>query len=383
MQPPGKDLERKIRQRTARVGVIGLGHLGLPLALEMAKAGFQVTGIDIDMSRAESVNAGKSDIVDVPTETLESLVLMGRIKATQSLAAVENLDAVSICVPIPLQKDREPDLSYVIVAVEAIHNHLHAGHLIILESTTYPSTTQEVVLPILEKTGLQLGQDFFLAYSAEQNKNYTNRNIPKVIVGMTSRCTELATLLYQQFVPVSSPEAAKTTRLSKRAFRSVSTAMANEMVLINRELSTNIQEAAEMASQINGQTPAFAITDVMDALNEKRKSLKGSKILTLGVACKRDTSDIRESPAVEIMRGLHKKGAIVYYSDPYVPLLKINNHTVKSIEMTPEILQNMDCVLVLTDHSAVDYEMIAEHSFLILDRCNVLRNLSGSNIIRL
>lgn len=383
MQPPGKDLERKIRHRTARVGVIGLGHLGLPLAVEMAKAGFQVTGIDIDMSRAESVNAGKSDIVDVPTETLESLVLMGRIKATQSLAAVENLDAVSICVPIPLQKDREPDLSYVIVAVEAIHNHLHAGHLIILESTTYPSTTQEVVLPILEKTGLQLGQDFFLAYSAEQNKNYTSRNIPKVIVGMTSRCTELATLLYQQFVPVSSPEAAKTTRLSKRAFRSVSTAMANEMVLINRELSTNIREAAEMASQINGQTPAFAITDVMDALNENRKSLKGSKILTLGVACKRDTSDIRESPAVEIMRGLHKKGAIVYYSDPYVPSLKINNRTVKSIEMTPEILQNMDCVLVLTDHSAVDYEMIAEHSFLILDRCNVLRNLAGSNIIRL
>jgi UDP-N-acetyl-D-glucosamine dehydrogenase len=211
------DMEKKIRERTAKVGVIGLGHVGLAVAVEMAKAGFHVTGIDIDMSRAESVNAGRSYILNVPTETLESLVIRGRIKATQSLAAVENLDAVSICVPIPLQKNREPDLSYVIAAVEAIHNHLHAGHLIILENSTYPRTTREVVLPILEKTGLQLGQDFFLAYSSDSastlNETDTTRNISKEIVGMTSRCTELATLLYEQFVPLCLPEVTKTVKL--------------------------------------------------------------------------------------------------------------------------------------------------------------------------
>jgi nucleotide sugar dehydrogenase len=214
-----KELEQKIHDRTARIGVIGLGHVGLAVAVEMAKAGFHVTGIDIDMSRAESVNAGRSYILNVPNETLESLVIRGRIKATQSLAALENLDAVSICVPIPLQKNKEPDLSYVIAAVEAIHNHLHAGHLIILENSTYPRTTREVVLPILEKTGLQLGQDFFLAYLSDGastlNETDTTRNVSKVIVGMTSRCTELATLLYEQFVPLCLPEVAKTVKLLK------------------------------------------------------------------------------------------------------------------------------------------------------------------------
>jgi UDP-N-acetyl-D-glucosamine dehydrogenase len=365
----GEELEKKIRHRTARVGVIGLGHVGLSLAIDMARVGFQVTGIDIDMSRAESVNAGKSDIVDVPSEILESLVLAGRIKATQSFAAVENLDAVCICVPVPLQKIREPDLSFVIAAVEAIHNHLHTGHLIILESATYPSTTQEVILPILEKTGLQLGQDFFLAYSAMREKNYTNRNIPKVIVGMTPRCTDLATLLYGQVVPVYLPEASTM-------------AMADEMVLLDRGVSTGMLETAAMAGKINGETRAFAVTDVMDALNEKRKSLKGSKILTLGVACKPDTSDIRESSAVKIMRSLHKKGAILYYCDPHVPSLKIDKRTLRSIDMTPEVLQNMDCVLLLTDHSAFNYEMIAGHSFLILDRCNALKDFSAPNVIR-
>lgn len=386
----GQDLEKKIRHRTARVGVIGLGHVGLPLALEMAKAGFRVTGIDIDMSKAESVNAGKSYILDVPSETLHSLVTKGRIKATQSLAAVENLDAVSICVPTPLRKTKTPDLSYVIAAVEAIHNHLRPGQLIVLESTIYPSTTRELVLPILEKTGLRLGEDFFLVYSPERfdsaNKTYSSRNVPKVIGGMTPRCTELATLLYRQFieriVPVCSPEAAEMVKLLENTFRSINIAMANEMALICHKLGINIWEVIEMAGQINDQIPALAISRVMDALNEKEKSLKGSKILTLGVAYKRDTSDIRESPAIEIVRGLHKKGAIVYYSDPHVPSLEIDNLTLKSTEMTPEVLQSMDCVLVLTDHSAFNYEMIAAHSFLILDRRDALKDFSGSNVIR-
>jgi UDP-N-acetyl-D-glucosamine dehydrogenase len=386
----GKELEEKIQNRSARVGVIGLGHVGLPLAFEMAKAGFRVTGIDIDMSKAESVNAGKSYILDVPSETLHSLVTKGRIKATQSLAAVENLDAVSICVPTPLRKTKTPDLSYVIAAVEAIHNHLRPGQLIVLESTIYPSTTRELVLPILEKTGLRLGEDFFLVYSPERfdsaNKTHSSRNVPKVIGGMTPRCTELATLLYQQFieriVPVCSPEAAEIVKLLENTFRSINIAMANEMALICHKLGINIWEVIEMAGQINDQIPALAISRVMDALNEKQKSLKGSKILTLGVAYKRDTSDIRESPAIEIVRGLHKKGAIVYYCDPHVPSLEIDNLTLKSTEMTPEVLQSMDCVLVLTDHSAFNYEMIATHSFLILDRRDALKDFSGSNVIR-
>lgn len=209
------DLEKKIRERTAKVGVIGLGHAGLPLAVEMAKAGFQVTGIDIDGVRTDSVNSGKSYILTVADETLESLVIRESLKATQSLAAVENLDIVGVCVPTPLEKTGLPDFSYLIAAVEAIHNHLHMGHLIILENTTYPQTTREVVLPILEKTGLQSGQDFFLAYSSNGTSNEadTTRNISTVIVGMTSRCTELATLLHEQFVPALLPETAKPAKL--------------------------------------------------------------------------------------------------------------------------------------------------------------------------
>jgi UDP-N-acetyl-D-glucosamine dehydrogenase len=387
----GENLEKKIRDRTARVGVIGLEYVGLPLVVEMAKAGFQVTGIDFDMSKAEAVNAGKSYLFNVPSETLQSLVTKGRIKATQSLAAVENLDSVNICVPTPLRESKTPDLSYVIAAFEAIHNHLHPVQLLILESTIYPSTIRELVLPILQKNGLRLGKDFFLAYSAERidasNKIYTAVNIPKVIGGMTPRCMELARLLYQQFidrlVPVGSPEAAEMVKLLESIFRSVNIAMANEMALICHKLGINIREVIEMAGQINDyQMPDLAISNVINALNEKQKSLKGSKILALGVTYKRDTDDILESPAIEVMRGLLNKGAIVYYSDPHVPSLKIGDLALKSTEMTSEVLQSMDCVLVLTDHSAFNYEMIAAHSFLILDKCNALKDFSRSNVIR-
>jgi UDP-N-acetyl-D-glucosamine dehydrogenase len=386
-----ENLEKKIRDRTARVGVIGLGYVGVPLVVEMAKAGFQVTGIDIDGSKAEAVNAGKSCISNVPSETLQSLVIKGRIKATQSLAAINNLDSVNICVPTPSRESKTRDLSYVIAATEAIHNHLHPGQLIILESTIYPSTIRDLVLPILQKNGLRLGKDFFLAYSAERidagNKTYTALNIPKVISGMTPRCLELARLLYQQFidriVPVCSPEVAEMIKLLENTLRSVNIAMANEMALVCHKLGINIWEVIEMAGQISDyQMPDVAISRVMNALNEKQKSLKGSKILGLGVTYKRDTGDILGSPALEIMQGLHNKGAIVYYSDPHVPSLKIGNRILKSTEMTPEVLQSMDCVLVMTDHSAFNYEMIAAHSFLILDKRNALKDFSRSNVIR-
>jgi UDP-N-acetyl-D-glucosamine dehydrogenase len=430
-----KELEQKIRNRTARAGVIGLGYVGLPLAVEMAKAGFQVTGIDIDNSKTESVNAGKSYILDVPSELLQPLIRKGRMRATQSQAAVENLDALSICVPTPLGKTKTPDLSYVIAAVEAVHNHLRPEQLIILESTTYPGTTRELALPILEKSGLGVGKDFFLAYSPERldpgNRSYTTQNIPKVIGGITEHCTELATLFYQQFVetvvPVSSPEVAEMVKLLENTFRSVNIALANEIALMCQKFTINVWEVIEaaktkpfgfmpfypgpglgghcipvdpyyltwkakmngfeprlieLAGHINSQMPAFTVSHVTDALNERQKSLKGSKILVLGVTYKRDTNDIRESPALEVLQGLHEKGAIVYYSDPYVRSLEIGNRTLKSTATTPEILQSMDCVLVLTDHSTFNYHMIAANSFLVLDKRNALKDLSGSNVIR-
>jgi UDP-N-acetyl-D-glucosamine dehydrogenase len=432
---PGEDLEGKIRQRTAKLGVIGLGYVGLPLAIEMAQQGFQVTGIDIDRGKVESVNAGISYILDATNETLFSLVVKERLRATQSLAAVESLDAVSICVPTPLRKTKDPDLSYVIASVEAVHNHLRPGQLVVLESTTYPGTTREVVLPILEKSGLQVGKDFFLAFSPERvdpgNKNYTTKNIPKVIGGMTPRCTELAALLYQQFVdqivPVSSSEAAEMIKLLENTFRSVNIALVNEMARMCRKFGINVWEVieaaktkpfgfmpfypgpglgghcipvdpyyltwkakmngfeprlVELAAVINDQMPDFTVGRIVDVLNERQKSLKGSQVLALGVAYKRDANDIRESPALEVLRGIHEKGASIAYSDPHVPAITLNEKLLKSVSVCPEVLQKSDCVVILTDHSAFDYAMIVANSHLILDCRNALKDFSGANIVR-
>jgi UDP-N-acetyl-D-glucosamine dehydrogenase len=429
-------LANKIQDRTARVGVIGLGYVGLPLGVEMGKQGFQVTGIDIDRQKVDAVNAGISNILDVPSDVLLSLLTKKKIKATQSLAAVENLDTVSVCVPTPLRKTKEPDLSYVIAAAEAIGNHLQQGQLVVIESTTYPGTTREVVLPILEKSGLQVGKDFFLAFSPERvdpgNSVFTTRNIPKVIGGMTPQCVELAALLYSQFVervvPVSTPECAEMVKLLENTFRSVNIALANEMAVLCHEFGVDVWEVIdaaktkpfgfmpfypgpglgghcipvdpyyltwkarlngceprliELAGQINSQMPAFTIARVADVLNERQQSMKGSKILGLGVAYKRDTSDIRESPAIEVLKGLMERGAQVQYSDPYVPSIAFDGKVLQSINLKPDVLQSVDCVLVLTDHSIFDYGMIASHSPVIVDTRNALRNFSSPNIIRL
>lgn len=433
LQRPGKNLETKIQSRTASVGVIGLGYVGLPLVLEMAKAGFHVTGIDIDGKKVDSLDAGISYIPDLSSETIFPFVANERIRATQSLAAVERLDAVSICVPTPLRKTKDPDLSYVVAAVEAVHNHLRPEQLIILESTTYPGTTREVVLPILQKSGLEVGKDFFLAYSPERvdpgNKSYSTRNIPKVISGITPRCTELATLFYQQLieviVPVSCPEVAEMVKLLENTFRSVNIALANEMALMCQKFAISVWEVIEaaktkpfgfmafypgpglgghcipvdpyyltwkarmngfeprlieLAGQINSQMPAFTVSRVADALNERQKSLKGSKILAVGITYKRDANDIRESPALEVLRQLQEKGAFVYYTDSFVPFLSIGDTLMETTNLVPEILQSMDCVVVLTDHSTFNYEMIANHSPIVVDCRNVLREFSKSNI---
>jgi UDP-N-acetyl-D-glucosamine dehydrogenase len=432
----GRELEKKIHDRSAKVGVVGLGYVGLSLAVEMARVGFPVKGIDIDVTRVNAVNAGMSYNLDVSSEVLLALVSQDRLKATQAFATMQDLDALSICVPTPLRKTKDPDLSYVVAAIEALRNHLRPGQLVVLESTTYPGTTRELVLPILQETGLQVGEDFFLAYSPERvdpgNRTYKGRNIPKVISGITPRCTELAALFYGEFiekiVPVSSPEAAEMVKLLENTFRSVNIALANEMARLSHKLGINVWEVIEaaqtkpfgfmafypgpglgghcipvdphyltwkarangfcprlieVATEINAQMPTFTIERIVDALNERRMSLKGSKILALGVAYKRDSNDLRESPAVEVLRGLRYKGASTYYSDPYIASVDIEGEVLRSLHLTPDLVESMDCVVLLTDHSEFDYEMISAHSRLILDSRNGFRNFLSPAVIPL
>jgi UDP-N-acetyl-D-glucosamine dehydrogenase len=429
-------LEQKIRDRSAKLGVIGLGHVGLTLATEMAQKGFRVTGIDIDGGKVESVNAGISYVLGVPNESLFSIVANGALRATQSLAALESLDTISICVPTPLRKNKDPDLSFIMAAVEAIHNHLRPGKLIVLESTTYPGTTREIVLPILEKSGLKAGRDFFLAYSPERadpaDQAFTVCNIPQVIGGITPRCTELATLLYQQFVerivPVSGPDCAEMVKLLENTFLSVNLALANEVSRMCGKLHINVWEVIEavktkpldfiplsagpglggycipvdpyyltwkarmngfesrlieLAAMINSQLPDFTVNRIAGVLNKHRKSVNGSRVLALGIAYRRDVKDAHDSGALEVVRLLMEDGANVSYSDPYVPKVESGGEILVSTNLTPQLLQSMDCVVILTDHSAFDYAMVAAHSPLVLDCRNSLRNFSGSNILSL
>lgn len=436
MPERGQDLAHKIRTRSARVGVIGLGYVGLPLLLEMAKAGFRATGIDIDEQRVNAVNAGTSYVLDVPGESLSACVRTGQLRATPSFAVLGELDTISICVPTPLRKTKDPDLSYIVAAVEAVNRQLRPGQLVVLESTTYPGTTQEVVLPILEKSGLRVGKDFFLAFSPERvdpgNRHYTTRNIPKVIGGVTPHCTALAVLLYQQFieriVPVSSPSTAEMVKLLENTFRSVNIALANEMAMLCHTFGINVWEVIEaaktkpfgfmafypgpglgghcipvdphyltwkaringfeprfieLAGQVNSQMPTFTVSRIADALNDRQKSLKGSTILALGVTYKKDVNDIRESPALEVIHKLHQKGAVVSYADPYVPEVALGDLVMRAVELTPSVLEATDCVVVLTDHSAFDYSLIATHSPLIIDCRNALRDFPAPHILPL
>lgn len=434
--PVGRKLKEKILNRSAKAGVVGLGYVGLPLAVEVAHAGYQVTGIDLVREKVEAVNAGSSYILDVSSEAILGLVSANKLRATQSLAAVESLDTLNICVPTPLRKNKDPDLSYVVAAVEAIRNHIRPAQLIILESTTYPGTTREVVLPVLEESGLKVGEDFFLAYSPERvdpgNKTYVTRNIPKVVGGITPQCTELAATLYRQFVetvvPVSSTDCAEMVKLLENTFRSVNIALANEMAMTCHSFGINVWEVIEaaqtkpfgfmpfypgpglgghcipvdpyyltwrakmngceprlieLAGHINSQMPAFTVNTIGDALNERRKPLKGSRVLGLGVTYKRDTNDVRESPALQVLEALVEKGATVYFSDPYVQSLPLKSKITTSVELTPETLQAMDCVVILTDHSVFDYAMVAKYSPLILDTRNALKGFSRPDLILL
>lgn len=424
-------LERVAGRRTV-VGVIGLGYVGLPLATEFAQAGFHVIGFDVDTARVASLNAGICHIPDVDGEQLRSLVASGTFEATDDFDRLAEVDSVSICVPTPLRKTKDPDISYVVDATEAVARQLHRGQLIVLESTTYPGTTQELVQPLLERRGMRVGADIFLAFSPERidpgNTRYHLRNTPKVIGGVTDNCTRLASALYgtvvEQIVPVSSPRVAEMVKLLENTFRAVNIGMANELALIANVLGVDVWEVisaaatkpfgfvpfypgpglgghcipvdphylawklrslnyrarfVELASEVNGEMPRFVVEQVTQALNEQRKCLNGARILVLGVAYKRNVGDVRESPAIEILEMLLERRADVSYVDSFVPQLQLEHETLQAIPLTDEALRSADCVVIVTDHSEVDYERVVRLAPLVVDTRNATSHISGAD----
>jgi len=429
-------LIRKIAEKTARVGVIGLGYVGLPLAMEFAKAGFGVTGIDNDPERVEQLNQGMSYIPDVESHEIAGLIKKKKFRATTDINAIAELDTMNICVPTPLRKTKDPDLSYILSAVEMIKKHIHRGQLVILESTTYPGTTEEVLLPMLSETGLKVGEDFFLAFSPERvdpsNKQFTTKNIPKVVGGITPVCRELAGALYQQCIEtvvlVSSTQVAELVKLLENTFRSVNIALVNEMALMCHNLNIDVWEVIEaaqtkpfgfmpfypgpgigghcipvdpgylswkaklngfdprlidLAGQINSSMPHFVANKIGEILNERGKSIKGSRIHLLGVAYKRDIGDTRESPAHDVAKILVQRGAYLTYSDPYVPEFSVNGYRLKETAVHPDILQTADCTVIITDHSMFDYADILKHAQVVFDTRNAMRELQSPKIVKL
>ncbi len=423
-----KSLEKKIKNRTAVVGVIGMGYVGLPLAVELGREDFKVIGIDINSHRVNRINSGKSDIDDVKDKDLKPLVRARKIKATTDFAALEKLDCVTICVPTPLSKTKDPDVSYILAAVGEVQKYLHPGQLVILESTTYPGTTEELILPMLEETGLKVGKDFFLAFSPERvdpgNKKYTTKNTPRVVGGMTPQCTRIAKLFYEQTiakaVPVSSTKSAEMVKLLENTFRSVNIGLVNEVALMCDRLKIDVWEIIdaantkpfgfmpfypgpglgghcipidphylswklkslnyyarfiELAGDINSRMPEYVVERINRALNEKNKSLKGSKILVLGVAYKRDIKDVRESPALDIIKLLQNAGAKVTYNDPHVRSLRMDSSEMKSVRLTKKLVQSSDCLAILADHSLYDYESIVRNAQLVMDTRNATKNV--------
>lgn len=430
------DLEQKIRNKTAIVGIVGLGYVGLPLAIAFSQAGFKVLGFDMQPKRVDLVNKGQSYIADIGSDTLSAVIASDRLEATTAQSRLGEVDAICICVPTPLTETKEPDLSYVTHESEELSRHLQSGQLVILESTTYPGTTREVVLPILERSGLKAGQDFYLAYSPERidpgNKKYSIRNTPKIVGGIDPLSTRLAELLYRQVakvvVPVSCPEVAEMTKIFENVFRNVNIALVNELSQLCEKMGISVWEIIdaaaskpfgympfypgpgigghcipldpyylaskameydfhtrfiELAAEINEQMPYYTTSRIAEALNTSGKSLNGARVLVLGVTYKKDVEDIRESPALKLIQLLREKGAKVTYNDPYIAKVQIVNDTLNSVELTEERLSGADCVVIATDHSHYDYQHIADKASLIFDTRGATKNLSNNNILRL
>jgi len=427
-------LEEKIRTRQAKVGIAGLGYVGLPLAVEFARAGFEVTGIDLSDSKVARINAGDSYVGDIPSATLGPLVKSGKLKATTDFSAIRGLDTVNICVPTPLRKTKDPDMSFIVSACGEIAKFFHSGMLVILESTTYPGTTDELVLPMLEQGGLKAGQDFFLCFSPERvdpgNPKYNTSNIPKVVGGVTPACSEMGRLFYsqalQQVVAVSSTQVAEMVKLLENTFRMINIGLANEIALMCDRMGINVWEVIEaaatkpfgfmpfypgpglgghcipidpfylswktrqagiearfieLAGYINGQMPHFVVDKIQNALNDHRKPVKGSHIHILGVAYKKNIDDVRESPALDIMLLLKRRGARLTFSDPHVPQLDLEGEQLQS-ESTA-LVASADCAVVVTDHSTFNYREIADQAKLIVDTRNALKGISSAKIVRL
>jgi UDP-N-acetyl-D-glucosamine dehydrogenase len=429
----------RIQTRRARVGVVGLGYVGLPLAVELAKAGFHTTGIDLDDRKIQAITRGQSYIPDVASADVSALRSAGTLDATTDFSVVRELDTINICVPTPLRKTKDPDMSYIISAVESIAKHLHPGLLVSLESTTYPGTTEEVVQPALEATGLVAGKDFFLAFSPERvdpgNPTFQTHNVPKVVGGLTPECVQLATALYgaaiKTIVPVSSTRVAEMVKLLENTFRAVNIGLVNELALMCDRMNIDVWEVVEaaktkpfgfmafypgpglgghcipidpfylswkarqsgfdprfieLAGHINAGMPHYVVDKVGEALNTRRKAINGSKVLVAGVAYKRDIDDMRESPALDVMGLLHSRGASVSYADPFVPEVPAREwsgrYDIAAVDARRGSFSQYDCIVIITDHRGFDYDAMVAEADVIVDTRNAIKTPTA-NVFKL
>jgi len=425
----------KLKDRTAEVGVIGLGYVGLPLAVEFARAGFHVIGIDVNEDKVAQINAAVSYVQDVPTEVLAPLVKAGKITATTDFAAIDKMDTVNIAVPTPLRKTKDPDMSFVVAASQQVAKFAHPGMLVILESTTYPGTTAELVLPMIENDRMRVGEDFFLCFSPERvdpgNPRFQTWNIPKVVGGITPECTKMGAMFYSQaletVVPVSSTQVAEMVKLLENTFRMINIGLVNELAVMCDRMRINVWEVIEaaatkpfgfmpfypgpglgghcipidpfylswktkqagiearfieLAGYVNGQMPHFVVDKIQNALNDHTKPLKGSKVHVLGVAYKKNIDDVRESPALDIIHLLQRRGAEVSYSDPYVSALRADGLEMAGVDAV-EGCRESDCAVVVTDHAAFDYAAILDATPLVVDTRNALKTFQSEKIVRL
>ncbi len=431
-----EELEKKIRDRTARPAVVGLGYVGLPLLTELARSGFRPIGIDIDARKIDSLKEGRSYVLDVPSEVIGPLVAEGRVTVSTDFELIREADTIDICVPTPLRKTRDPDVSYIVAATDEIARRMGPGKLVILESTTYPGTTEELVQPRLEKDGLRVGREIFLAFSPERvdpgNAVHTTRTIPKVVGGVTPACTRLAALLYgatiDSVVSVSSPRVAEMVKLLENTFRSVNIALVNEIALLSERMNINVWEVIEaaatkpfgfmpfypgpglgghcipidpfylswkarlagfearmieLAGQINRSMPEFVVNKVRRTLGDQGKAVKGAKILILGVAYKADIDDLRESPALDIFRMLAEEGGDVSYHDPLVGEFRLEGGAWRSVPLTAEALREFDIVVITTGHTAVDYDLVLREARRIVDTRNAMKGRRDPKIVLL
>ncbi len=429
-------LAEKIRSHQARVGVIGLGYVGLPLAVEFARAGLHVIGFDVDEQKVHEINARRSYIPDVAEHDLAEVVAAGRLRATTDFSQLSQVDVADICVPTPLRKTKDPDLSFVVKALEVVAKNLKRGQLVILESTTYPGTTEEVALPMLEATGLRAERDFYLAFSPERvdpgNQTYTTRNIPKIVGGHGQASGEVATLLYQQVVstviPVSSTRVAEMVKLLENTFRAVNIGLVNELAQMCGRLDIDVWEVIEaaktkpfgfmpfypgpglgghcipidpfylswkarqsgfecrfieLAGHVNSAMPEYVVERVATALNAFRKPINGSRVHLFGMAYKKDVGDVRESPSLDILELLERRGATLSYSDPYVPSITHGGRTYDQVEPSDVLARGADCLVICTDHSSFDWKPIVGSGLPIVDTRHALKHFSAPNIIRL